>query len=90
MDEGLIGAIVGSTIGILGAILGILGSAVGALGGGIGTYFFIKSAKGPAERRRAVKWAIFAWVAVILVIVLALVLLCIFMSLGWLCRLASA
>jgi hypothetical protein len=42
----------------------IIGSAIGVLGGIIGTYFSIKSTRGPRERAFVVKASILAWVLV--------------------------
>lgn len=50
-----------STIHHIGAIGG---AAIGVLCGVIGTYFSIKNAKTPAERRFGVKYVISVWVAV--------------------------
>ena len=49
------------TAGLLGAIIG---SAIGVLGGIAGTYFSIKNTRGPRERAFVIKASILAWVLV--------------------------
>jgi hypothetical protein len=49
------------TLGLLGAIIG---SAVGVLGGIVGTYFSVKNTRGPRERAFVIKASILAWVLV--------------------------
>lgn len=53
--------------GLIGAIIG---SAIGVLGGALGTYFSIKNTKGPFERAWMIRCAITIWIAVILFLVL--------------------
>jgi len=60
--------------GTIGLIGGIIGSAIGVSGAIIGTYFSIKNTKTTAERGFAVKCALGAWIASILLIVLPLAL----------------
>ena len=50
------------TIGLIGAIVG---SAVGVLGGVIGTYFSIKNTGEPRERAFVIKASVVCWIAVI-------------------------
>jgi len=51
MDAGIIGA--------------ILGSAIGILGGVIGTYFSIKNTKGPRERAFIIKASVICWIFIL-------------------------
>jgi hypothetical protein len=60
MNSGLIGAVIGSIIGILGATAG--------------TYFSIKNTDGPKEKAFMIRIAIIAWLAVLAFIGLTLVL----------------
>jgi len=60
--------------GAIGLIGGIIGSVIGVSGAIIGTYFSIKNTKTAAERKFAVKCALGAWIASILLIVLPLAL----------------
>ena len=60
MNYGLIGAIVGSVIGIMGGIFG--------------TYCSIKKTRGPKERAFAIKASITCWIGVILFLVLLFLL----------------
>ena len=57
--------------GILGAIIG---GSIGLLGGAVGTYLSIKNTLGPRERKFMVRAAIVIWVAVTLFVVLLVVL----------------
>jgi hypothetical protein len=50
VDAGLVGGIVGATIGVLGGL--------------VGTYFSIRNTAGPRERRFMIRVAIVAWIAV--------------------------
>ncbi len=50
MNPGLLGAIVGSTVGIMGGV--------------IGTYFSIKNTQGKKERAYIIKASILCWVAI--------------------------
>jgi len=49
----------------LGLIGGIFGGLMGILGGVVGTYFSIKSTKGPRERAFMVRASIYAWMGII-------------------------
>ena len=60
MDAGLLGGIIGGTLGLA--------------GGAIGTYASIKNTAGPRERQFMVRTAIVVWVAVTLFLVLLSVL----------------
>ena len=60
MDAGMIGGIIGGTLGLA--------------GGAIGTYASIKNTAGPRERQFMVRAAIAAWVGVTLFLVLLFVL----------------
>lgn len=48
---------------------GILGSAIGLAGGIVGTYFSIRNADGPLERRLIYKFAVAMWVAICLFLI---------------------
>ena len=60
MDAGLVGAIIGSVIGVA--------------GGAIGTYFSITNTNGPMERAFMVKVSVIAWVAILLFLGLMMLL----------------
>jgi len=60
MDAGLIGGIIGGTLGLA--------------GGAIGTYASIKNTAGPRERQFMVRTAVAAWVLITLFLVLLFVL----------------
>ena len=60
MNSGLIGAIIGSLIGLLGA--------------GVGTYFSIKNTDGPKEKAFMIKVAIMIWICVLAFIGLMLII----------------
>ena len=60
MDAGLVGAVVGSAIGIV--------------GGAVGTWASVRNTHGPRERRLMVRAAIGAWIFVTAFVVLLLVL----------------
>lgn len=57
------------------SIGGIIGSVFGILGGAVGTYFSIRNTNSPRERRFVVRVAIFAWLVLGLLTVLAVLLL---------------
>jgi hypothetical protein len=50
------------TVGLIGALVG---SSVGVLGGVIGTYFSIKNTHGPRERAFTIKAAVVSWAAIV-------------------------
>ncbi|MCA9195484.1 MAG: hypothetical protein KDB03_27120 [Planctomycetales bacterium] len=52
-----------------GMIGGILGTVVGLAGGVAGTYFSVKNADGPVERRLIYKFAVAIWVAICLFLI---------------------
>ena len=60
MDAGMVGGIIGGTLGLL--------------GGAIGTYASIKNTGGPRERQFMVRTAIVTWVMVTLFVILLFVL----------------
>ena len=60
MDAGLVGGIIGGTLGLA--------------GGAIGTYASIKNTAGPRERQFMVRTAIVAWVLITLFLILLFVL----------------
>jgi len=60
MDAGMVGGIIGGTLGLA--------------GGAIGTYASIKNTEGPRERQFMVRTAIVTWVVVTLFVVLLFVL----------------
>ena len=60
MDPGLVGGIIGGTLGLA--------------GGAIGTYASIKNTAGPRERQFMVRTAIVAWVLITLFLILLFVL----------------
>lgn len=60
MDAGLVG--------------GILGGTLGLLGGAIGTYASIKNTQGPKERAFMVRASVIAWIGIITFLVLLLAL----------------
>ena len=60
MDAGMVGGIIGGTLGLA--------------GGAIGTYASIKNTAGPRERQFMVRTAIVAWVVITLFVILLFVL----------------
>jgi hypothetical protein len=60
MDAGLVGGIIGGTLGLA--------------GGAIGTYASIKNTAGPRERQFMIRTAIAAWVLITLFLILLFVL----------------
>ena len=60
MDPGLVGGIIGGTLGLA--------------GGAIGTYASIKNTAGPRERQFMIRTAIAAWVLITLFLILLFVL----------------
>jgi len=62
---------------------GIVGGGIGLIGGILGTYFGIKSARGPRERRFAIKAAVLMWAGVSAYVALMLWLSSPFRSLLW-------
>lgn len=57
-----------------GMIGGILGASLGIAGGLIGTYFSIKNTKGPLERAFMIKASAIVWIGITLFLVLVLVI----------------
>jgi hypothetical protein len=57
MNQMLIGAIDGATLGVLGAVFGVLGGIVG-------TWFSIRNTNGPRERSFIVRASLLCWLAV--------------------------
>ena len=57
------------TMGIIG---GIGGSLIGLLGGVVGTYFSIRNAKGPEEKRLMIRASIVVWALLLFLIILPL------------------
>ena len=60
MDAGLIGGIVGGTLGLLGGI--------------VGTYFSIKNTHGPLERAYMIKASVVVWIGISVFLALLLTL----------------